>query len=85
MEAAAMVTVSSDGTAALIDETVAAVAVAGGDPLGRGRLRPEGSCCGVDTGVVGSECIIGWLFSVGTVSFSCRIILSAKVGKRLAK
>ena len=62
MEAAAMVMVSSDDTAELIDETAVAVAVAGGEPRGRGRLRPEDGC-GVETGVLGSECIIGRLFS----------------------
>ena len=69
MEAAAMVMVSSDDTAELIDEAAVAVGVVGGDPLGRGRLRPEGGC-GVETGVLGSECIIGRLFSEWHCSFA---------------
>ena len=65
-----MVMVSSDDTAELIDEAAVAVAVAvaGGEPRGRGRLRPEGGR-GVETGVLGSECIIGRLFSEWHCSF----------------
>ena len=72
MEAAAMVMVSSDEACAaelMVEAAVAVVVEAGGDPLGRGgRLRPEGGC-GVETGVLGSECIIGsqWL---GDVAFT---------------
>ena len=58
-----MVMVSSDEAwaAELMVEAAVAVAFveAGGEPLGRGRLRAEGGCCGVETGVLGSECIIG--------------------------
>ena len=72
-----MVMVSSDEAwaAELMVEAAVAVAFveAGGEPLGRGRLRPEG-CCGEGTGVLGSECIIGsqWSRDVAFSTFEWR-------------
>lgn len=78
-----MVMVSSeDACTAEVREAAAAAAVvaeAGGDPLGRGRLRPEGGC-GVETGVPGSECIIGCIsFGEG------RVLAKSIVGTRYAE